>query len=67
MDDLNILQIPAGSLEELEECPLDINKYFHKFSSQDQGLSVPYIAPKNKHLCIHDLPLLNPTVRGNKL
>ena len=59
MDDFNIFQVPAGRLEELEKYPFDINKNFHKFSSQDQDLSVPYIAPKNKYLCILDLPPLN--------
>ena len=59
MNDLNIFQVPAGRLEELEKYTLDINKYFHKFSSQDQDLSVPYIGPKNKYLRIHDLPPLN--------
>ena len=59
MDGLNIFQVPVGRLEELEKYPLDISKYFHKFSSQDQDLSRPYIASKNKYLCIHDLHFLN--------
>ena len=48
MDDLSILLVPTGRLEELEKYPLHITKYFHKFSSQDQDASLAYIAPKNK-------------------
>ncbi|MFO7795213.1 MAG: reverse transcriptase family protein [Promethearchaeia archaeon] len=59
MDELSFVEIPAGRLEELEKNPLDINKFFHRFSSQDQDLPDYYNAPKNKYLFVHDLPPLN--------